>query len=51
MTLRASSSDGVELAIHDLGGEGPPLLFVHATGFHGRCYTRVAEQLGDIRHC
>ena len=51
MTLRASSSDGVELAIHDLGGEGPPLLFVHATGFHGRCYTRIAEQLGDIRHC
>ena len=51
MTLGASSSDGVELAIHDLGGEGPPLLFVHATGFHGRCYTRIAEQLGDIRHC
>ena len=25
--------------------------FVHATGFHGRCYTRIAEQLGDIRHC
>ncbi|HAB57703.1 MAG TPA: alpha/beta hydrolase, partial [Acidimicrobiaceae bacterium] len=50
MTLRASSSDGVELAIHDLGGDGPPLLFVHATGFHGRCYTRIAEQLGDIRH-
>ena len=51
MTLRASSSDSVELAIHDLGGEGPPLLFVHATGFHGRCYTRIAEQLGDIRRC
>ena len=50
MTLGASSSDGVKLAIHDLGGEGP-LLFVHATGFHGRCYTRIAEQLGDIRHC
>ncbi|NDH23983.1 MAG: alpha/beta fold hydrolase, partial [Actinobacteria bacterium] len=51
MTLHASSSDSVELAIHDLGGEGPPLLFVHATGFHGRCYTRIAEQLGDIRRC
>ena len=51
MTLGASSSDGVKLAIHDLGGEGPPLLFVHATGFHGRCYTQIAEQLGDIRHC
>jgi pimeloyl-ACP methyl ester carboxylesterase len=51
VTLHASSSDSVELAIHDLGGEGPPLLFVHATGFHGRCYTRIAEQLGDIRRC
>ena len=50
MTLGASSSDGGELAIHDLGGEGPPLLFVHATCFHGRCYTRSAEQLGDLRH-
>ena len=31
-------ADGVELALHCLGGEGPPLLFVHATGFNGRTY-------------
>ena len=45
------SADGVELAIHDLGGEGPPLFFVHATGFHGRCYQRIADQLGGVRRC
>lgn len=50
MTVRAASSDGVDLAIHDLGGDGPPLLFVHATGFHGWCYRRIATQLADIRH-
>lgn len=51
MTLRVGSTDDVELAVHDLGGDGPPLLFVHATGFHGRCYARIAERLADVRHC
>lgn len=45
------STDGVRIALHDLGGDGPPLVFVHATGFHGRCYRRIAERLHDIRHC
>ncbi|MEO0493971.1 MAG: alpha/beta hydrolase [Actinomycetota bacterium] len=51
MTRRTASTDQVDLAIHDLGGDGPPLIFVHATGFHGRCYTRVADRLADVRHC
>ena len=45
-----TSTDGVELAIHDLGGEGPPLIFVHATGFHGRCYQQIAGRLAGQRH-
>ena len=45
------SSDGVRVALHDLGGSGPPLLFLHATGFHGNCYRQIARQLHDIRHC
>lgn len=45
-----TSTDGVELAIHDLGGQGPPLVFVHATGFHGRCYQQIADRLADHRH-
>ncbi len=49
--LRTTSTNDVDLAIHDLGGDGPPLLFVHATGFHGWCYRRIAAELGDVRHC
>ncbi len=41
------STDGVEIALHDLGGSGPPLLILHATGFHGRCYSAIAERLHD----
>ncbi len=51
MTTTTRSSDQVELAIHDLGGTGTPLLFVHATGFHGRCYQQIANHLADFRTC
>ena len=46
-----TSSAGVELAVHDLGGpaDGRPLLFCHATGFHGRVWRAVAEELPDRR--
>ena len=47
---RVSSSDGVEIAVHDLGGSGPTLLLSHATGFHGRCYLPVAHALSDRFH-
>ncbi len=49
--LTVPSTDAVELAVHDLGGDGPPLVFVHATGFHGRCYQQIATRLSDVRHC
>ncbi len=45
------STNDVEVALHDLGGEGPVLFFSHATGFHGRCYLPVAEALADRFHC
>ena len=44
------SSDGVSVALHDLGGNGRPLLISHATGFHGRAYGPVAEALHDVFH-
>ncbi len=44
------SSDGVDVAVHDLGGHGRALLISHATGFHGRCYLPVAAWLGDRYH-
>ena len=48
MTTRTvSSSDGVELALHHLGGTGTTLLLCHATGFHGRAYQVFADSLGS----
>ena len=44
------STDGVQIAVHDLGGSGPTLMLSHATGFHGRCYLPVADLLADRFH-
>jgi pimeloyl-ACP methyl ester carboxylesterase len=44
------SSNGVEIAVHDLGGAGTTLLVSHATGFHGRCYEPIAHALSDQYH-
>lgn len=48
---RVTTTDGVEIALHDLGGQGPPLLFAHATGFHGLVFAPVAERLSDRFRC
>ncbi len=45
-----ASTDDVEIAVHDLGGHGAPLLMSHATGFHGRCYEPIAHALADRFH-
>jgi pimeloyl-ACP methyl ester carboxylesterase len=34
-----------DLAVHDWGGDGPPVLLAHPTGFHGRLWAPVAERL------
>ncbi len=39
------SVDGVSVALHHLGGDGPPVLFVHATGFNARTYTPFVTPL------
>ena len=44
------STDGVELVVHDLGGDGPPLLLAHATGFHGMVWAPMAERLARSFH-
>ena len=44
------STDGVQLAVHDLGGTGSALLVSHATGFHGRCYLPLAAELAGSVH-
>lgn len=43
--------DGVELAVHDFGGDGPHLLLAHATGFHAHVWLPVVERLRARFHC
>jgi pimeloyl-ACP methyl ester carboxylesterase len=44
------STDGVTLALIDLGGDGSPLLFCHPTGFHGMIWAPLAAHLADVAH-
>ena len=48
---RAFTPDGVALALHDLGGDGPPALLAHATGFHARVFVPLASGLARHLHC
>ncbi len=48
--MRVASSGGVELVVHDLGGEGPPLVISHATGFCGAMYQVLADRLRSRWH-
>jgi pimeloyl-ACP methyl ester carboxylesterase len=41
---------GVDVELHDLGGDGPPLLICHATGFCGRTYEPMARYLTGRFH-
>jgi pimeloyl-ACP methyl ester carboxylesterase len=48
---RVETTDGVGIATYDLGGEGPPLILAHATGFHGLVWLPLAAVLRDTYHC
>jgi lipase len=37
------------LAVWQSHGDGPPILFTHATGFHGRLWDRIMEHFPDRR--
>lgn len=45
------STDGVSVALYDFGGDGPLLVFCHATGFCGGMYETIAQRLTDRFHC
>jgi len=45
------AGDGVAIAVHDLGGEGPDLLLAHATGFHAHTWLPVVRHLRDRFRC
>ncbi len=51
MLPRAVTSDGVEIVAYDLGGEGPALLLVHATGLHGLSWIPLAAHLRRRFRC
>ena len=38
-------ADGLQLVVHDWGGEGDPVLLAHPTGFHGLTWAPVAARL------
>ncbi len=48
---RLRSTNGVALAVYDLGGSGPPLLMAHATGFCGPVLGPLAAHLTGRFHC
>jgi pimeloyl-ACP methyl ester carboxylesterase len=49
--VRVPGPDGEPVAIHDFGGDGPVLLFAHATGMHGWMWREVAASLTDRARC
>jgi pimeloyl-ACP methyl ester carboxylesterase len=50
-TVRFTSTDGVELVAHDLGGEGQPALLVHGAGVNGLCLRPFARHLSARFAC
>jgi len=47
--LRIVNVDGLDLAVWDWPGAGPPLVFAHATGFHGRLWDYLIRRLPGRR--
>ncbi len=41
--------NGLDLAVWEWAGNSPPVLFAHATGFHGRCWDAVIRELPGRR--
>ncbi|HKA04370.1 MAG TPA: alpha/beta hydrolase, partial [Acidimicrobiales bacterium] len=44
-----SSTDGVHVAVHNFGGDGPTVLSSHATGLLGMLYLPLARELAGYR--
>ena len=43
-------ANGIRLSCQDWGGEGPPIVILHATGFLGRVYRPIALELRSTGH-
>jgi pimeloyl-ACP methyl ester carboxylesterase len=51
VTDTVPSTAGVTVAVHDLGGKGPPLVMSHAAGFHGLVFAPLAAELAGDHRC
>lgn len=49
--MLVATEDGCEIAVHDLGGNGPVLLLVHAASFTASMFTPLARLLAPRFHC
>lgn len=50
MTPRIVHANGVQLALWEQPAQGTPMLFTHATGFHGRSWNPIIQQI-PRRNC
>ena len=46
-----TSADGEHVALHDLGGDGPNLLFGHGNGLNAGMWAAIVPLLADRFHC
>lgn len=46
-----ATADGVAIATHHLGGDGPPLVMVHAAGMHGLVFAPLSRYLVSAFRC
>jgi pimeloyl-ACP methyl ester carboxylesterase len=51
MPPTVTTADGLRIAVHELGGQGPAVLLAHATGFHGHVWEPLAADLAGHYHC
>jgi len=45
--LQVRAKDGTRIVCWDFGGGGEPVLMLHGTGLHGRCWAAVARSLAE----
>jgi lipase len=43
--------NGIKIALWEWSGEGPPVLFCHAAGFHAHIWDQVIARLPGTQHC
>lgn len=50
-TVRVPVDDRLSVVAYDWGGDGPTIMFCHATGFHGRVWDPIVAKLRDSFRC